>query len=111
VEKNGLAFRLVATSIDLVSIGIASPKEFSLWLYIYEDDILASRIHSPSRKPPDNVPADCSSRSIRAAPKPDSQGSTPWPIGPPSSMKVDLLFFNGAGAGEHALRAWKTPTV
>ena len=52
---------LVATSIDPVSIGIDSPKEIPLWLYIYDDDILASRVHSPSRKSPDNVPAGCSS--------------------------------------------------
>jgi protoporphyrinogen oxidase len=55
------ASRLVATSIDLVSVGIDSSKEFPLWLYIYDDDILASRVHSPSRKSPDNVPAGCSS--------------------------------------------------
>jgi protoporphyrinogen oxidase len=59
--RSGLASRFVATSIDLVSIGIDSPKEFPLWLYIYDDDILASRVHSPSRKSPDNVPAGCSS--------------------------------------------------
>lgn len=55
------ASRLVATSIDLVSVGIDSPEELPLWLYIYDEDILASRVYSPSRKSPDNMPPGCSS--------------------------------------------------
>jgi protoporphyrinogen oxidase len=58
-EVMSAASRLVATSSDLVSIGIDSPKELPLWLYIYDQDILASRVHSPSRKSPDNVPSGC----------------------------------------------------
>lgn len=32
-----------------------------LWWYIYDEDILASRVYSPSLKSPDNVPEGCSS--------------------------------------------------
>ena len=32
-----------------------------LWWYIYDEDILAARVHSPSMKSPDNVPEECSS--------------------------------------------------
>ncbi len=32
-----------------------------LWWYIYDEDILAARVYSPSLKSPDNVPAGCSS--------------------------------------------------
>jgi len=58
------AARLKATSIDLISVGIDSPVDFPLWLYIYDEDLLASRIYSPSKKSPDNVPAGCSSLQL-----------------------------------------------
>lgn len=32
-----------------------------LWFYIYDEDILSSRVYSPSLKSPDNVPEGCSS--------------------------------------------------
>lgn len=32
-----------------------------LWWYIYDEDILAARVHSPSMKSPDNAPEGCSS--------------------------------------------------
>lgn len=32
-----------------------------LWWYIYDEDILAARVHSPSMKSPDNAPDGCSS--------------------------------------------------
>tara|TARA_B100000989_G_scaffold103827_1_gene76063 strand:+ start:6298 stop:7560 length:1263 start_codon:yes stop_codon:yes gene_type:complete len=55
------AKRLCATSIDLVSIGfnkIITPK---LWFYIYDEDIFASRAHSPSVKSNDSCPPNTSS--------------------------------------------------
>lgn len=55
------ASRLVATSIDLVSVGINCSADHPLWMYVYDEDILASRVYSPSRKSPDNVPIGCSS--------------------------------------------------
>ncbi|QNT77820.1 protoporphyrinogen/coproporphyrinogen oxidase [Entomobacter blattae] len=53
---------LFATRIDLISIGIAR-KDVSptLWFYIYDEDILASRVYSPSYKSPANAPEGCSS--------------------------------------------------
>lgn len=52
---------LVATSIDLVSVGFKRVVTNDLWFYIYDDDVLASRAYSPSVKSPDNAPAGCSS--------------------------------------------------
>jgi len=52
---------LVATSIDLISVGFNRVVTNDLWFYIYDDDILASRAYSPSVKSPDNAPLGCSS--------------------------------------------------
>lgn len=52
---------LIATSIDLISVGFNKDVVKDLWFYIYDDDILASRAYSPSVKSPDNVPNGCSS--------------------------------------------------
>jgi protoporphyrinogen oxidase len=32
-----------------------------LWWYVYDEDILTARVHSPSMKSPDNAPEGCSS--------------------------------------------------
>jgi protoporphyrinogen oxidase len=56
------AKKLLCTSGYLVSLGfnrIDIPK--SLWFYIYDEDILPSRVYSPSLKSPDNAPNNCSS--------------------------------------------------
>lgn len=55
------AAQLVATSIDLVSVGFNKDIIEDLWFYIYDEDVLASRAYSPSIKSPDNVPKGCSS--------------------------------------------------
>lgn len=56
------ADQLWATSVALISIGLSKPKVIdSLWFYIYDEAILASRVHSPSLKSPDNAPPHCSS--------------------------------------------------
>jgi len=52
---------LVATSIDLISVGFNKPIIKDLWFYIYDEDILASRAYSPSVKSIENVPEGCSS--------------------------------------------------
>ena len=56
------AATLFATRVDLLSVALrrveAAP---SLWFYIYDRDILAARVYSPSRKSADNVPPGCSS--------------------------------------------------
>ena len=54
--------RLQWTKVCIVSIGlsqISSLKE--IWTYIYDDDILASRVYAPNLKSPDNCPKGHSS--------------------------------------------------
>jgi protoporphyrinogen oxidase len=56
------AKKLWATSLDLISVGFnkaAIPKD--LWFYIYDEDILASRVYSPSIKSLENCPEGKSS--------------------------------------------------
>lgn len=38
-----------------------------LWWYIYDEDILASRVYSPSLKSPDNAPVGCSSIQLEVS--------------------------------------------
>lgn len=46
----------------MVSLGFKRPDVAKhLWFYIYDEDILSSRVYSPSMKSPDNVPEGCSS--------------------------------------------------
>jgi protoporphyrinogen oxidase len=53
---------LFATRVDLISVALRRPEVSpSLWFYIYDRDILAARVYSPSWKSADNVPAGCSS--------------------------------------------------
>ena len=53
---------LFATSVDLVSVGLGQAKVSpSLWFYIYDRDVLAARVYSPSWKSADNAPPGCSS--------------------------------------------------
>jgi protoporphyrinogen oxidase len=50
------------TSAAIISMGFNREDVAKhLWFYIYEEDILASRIHSPSLKSPNNAPDGCSS--------------------------------------------------
>lgn len=55
------ASSLEATSIDLISVGFNKIIPKYLWFYIYDEDIFASRVYSPSLKSPDNAPVGCSS--------------------------------------------------
>lgn len=52
---------LACTSIDLISIGFNKDIIRDLWFYIYDEDIYASRAHSPSVKSKNNVPKGTSS--------------------------------------------------
>lgn len=53
---------LLWTSIDLISIGIRGKNKIKdLWAYIYDNDIMAARFHSPSLKSPTNCPDGFSS--------------------------------------------------
>ena len=61
-EIRRLAGTLFATAIDIVSIGFQKPRVSpSLWFYIYDTEILASRAYSPSIKSPHNAPEGHSS--------------------------------------------------
>lgn len=54
--------RLQWTKVFIVSIGLnksSSLKE--IWTYIYDEDVLASRVYAPNLKSPDNCPDSCSS--------------------------------------------------
>ena len=56
------ADKLQATSVALVSVGYNKRFDFPTnWFYVYDEDIPFARVHSPSRKSPDNVPPGCSS--------------------------------------------------
>ena len=50
------------TSGYMVSLGFNKPDIAKyLWFYIYDEDILASRVYSPNLKSEDNAPSGCSS--------------------------------------------------
>lgn len=54
--------KLNFTSGYLISLGFNKPEiANNLWFYIYDNDILPSRVYSPSLKSKDNVPDGCSS--------------------------------------------------
>lgn len=56
------AQKLECTSGYHISLGLRTKKiPPYLWWYIYDEDILASRVYSPSLKSPDNAPKGCSS--------------------------------------------------
>lgn len=53
---------LFATSGAIVSLGFNKKIAVkNLWFYIYDEDILPSRVYSPSNKSPANAPKNCSS--------------------------------------------------
>jgi len=61
-ETKRLAEELKASKISIVSAGFSNPDVARwLWFYIYDKDILAARVNSPSRKSPANAPLGCSS--------------------------------------------------
>jgi protoporphyrinogen oxidase len=56
------AKNLLSTSGYIISLGFNKPNiPKNLWFYIYDKDILPSRVYSPSLKSLDNVPKGCSS--------------------------------------------------
>ena len=56
------ADNLQATSMALISVGYNKKFDFPTnWFYVYDEDIPFARVHSPSRKSPDNAPPNCSS--------------------------------------------------
>ena len=68
------ASRLVATKVSLVSIGFNKPDIARwLWFYIYDTDIMAARVNSPSKKSADNAPEGCSSLQFEIYHYPDEE--------------------------------------
>jgi protoporphyrinogen oxidase len=64
--------QLEASKISLVSIGFNKPNiPKYLWMYIYDEDILAARINSPSLKSINNVPKGCSSMQFEIYHRPN----------------------------------------
>lgn len=62
LELKEIADRLIATRVDLISVGFSKPDMVKdLWFYIYDEDIWASRAYSPSIKSVDNCPEGTSS--------------------------------------------------
>ncbi|MEO1659099.1 MAG: FAD-dependent oxidoreductase [Pseudomonadota bacterium] len=73
-ELKRKAQTLVATQIDLVSVGFSKPDVSpALWFYIYDEDIEAARAYSPSWKSPANAPAGCSSLQFEIYSLPDEK--------------------------------------
>ena len=57
-----LSKELKASKISLVSVGVnKADVSKSMWFYIYDEDIMAARVNSPSRKSVVNAPKNCSS--------------------------------------------------
>ena len=62
VEVKTAASKLEATSGYHISIALKTKNiPPYLWWYIYDEDILAARVYSPSLKSPNNAPEGCSS--------------------------------------------------
>lgn len=53
--------KLNYTSGVLVSLGFSKKINTEMWFYIYDKNIKAARVHSPSMKSYNNVPKGCSS--------------------------------------------------
>jgi protoporphyrinogen oxidase len=66
------AEKLKASKISLASIGFNKPDiPRYLWFYIYDEDIMAARVNSPSIKSKKNVPSGCSSMQFEIYHHPD----------------------------------------
>lgn len=73
VSVKDAADKLTASKISLVSVGFNKkdvPK--SIWFYIYDEDIMAARVNSPSMKSPKNAPENCSSLQFEIYHAPDA---------------------------------------
>jgi len=90
IPKNVIdaANRLWATSVDLISVAFNKPDiPKHLWFYIYDEDILASRVYSPSIKSPDNCPTGKSSIQFEIYQSKNNQNETSS-----SKLKENCLF-------------------
>ena len=56
------ADKLHSSKISIISVGFSNPDAAKwLWFYIYDQDIFAARVNSPSLKSKNNAPLGCSS--------------------------------------------------
>jgi len=56
------AEKLNHTGVALVSVGLKRENVTDkIWFYIYDEDIMAARVHSPTNKSANNAPEGCSS--------------------------------------------------
>lgn len=57
------AQNLICTSLVVVNVGIERDEEFpdAHWMYVYDEDIIFSRVNFPHRLSPNNVPSGCGS--------------------------------------------------
>lgn len=72
-DVKNAAEKLIASKISLVSVGFNKadiPK--NMWFYIYDEDIMAARVNSPSMKSADNAPKNCSSLQFEIYHAPDA---------------------------------------
>jgi protoporphyrinogen oxidase len=93
------AASLLATSVDLVSVALTRPPSApSLWFYVYDRDILAARIHVPSWKSPDNVPAGCGSLQFETY----ASARNPMTIPPPALIENSLDAMERMGLADRA---------
>ena len=61
-EVKNAVDRLLCTSGYIISLGFNKVNiARKLWFYIYDENILPSRVYSPSMKSPDNAPENCCS--------------------------------------------------
>lgn len=96
-EVDEAATCLVATSIDLISVGFRAKCVADLWFYIYDNDIAASRAYSPSVKSEANAPAGCSSIQFEAYSRGRQSRFTP------AYLKENTLFaLKKMGIGEES---------
>ena len=58
--------RLVCTSVTLVNISLRRAEGFpgGHWFYVYDEDLIISRVHYPHRLSPGNAPAGCGSIQV-----------------------------------------------
>jgi protoporphyrinogen oxidase len=82
-EVEAASQKLIATSMDLISVGFNRNITDKLWFYIYDEDILASRAYSPSVKSADNCPLGCSSIQFEI-----------YNLGEKSQYSDEMLFTN-----------------
>lgn len=88
MEIRELSKTLFATHVDLISVGLSKATVApNLWFYVYDEDIWASRIYSPTIKSPNSAPEGCSSLQFEIY----SSSHRPLTAGP-DELKENCLY-------------------